>query len=168
MLPSMPSSAARLDAPRLDAAELERRFESLLPLMQEEWPELAEAELRRIGPDADALVAHIAERTGQGRVMSRRLLAELLDLCAPRAARPRPRAAPAAASGSEPLDNLVASLEAWLDDLTRQVKREVAPMALNSARQHIGMALLLAGGLGLMVGLVLGALGYPHEKTDGD
>lgn len=55
-----------------------------------------------------------------------------------------------------------------LDDIARQVKQDVTPLAVDTARQHIGLALLLAGGIGLMIGLFLGALGYPQEQADVD
>ncbi|NOY24956.1 MAG: hypothetical protein GXP62_03700, partial [Oligoflexia bacterium] len=132
--------------------------------------------------NADALVALIAGHSGHTRALTRQQLGELLDV----ATQPSPQDAPppgadrrdstsqararrpADPSPLEPLDRLVRSLEEHLDDMARQVKQDVATLALDTARQHIGLALLLAGGLGLMVGLILGALGYPQEVEDGE
>lgn len=162
----MPTSPSALNPDQLRA-----RFAQLLPLLAEEWPDLNAVELEATAGDADALVELIATRTDQTRALTRRQLAELLTLVSTSPRRPRPAAQSSAASSSpavEPLDRLVHSLEEYLDDLTRQVKRDVAPLALNSARENMGLALLLAGGFGLTLGLFLGAMGYPHEKLDDD
>jgi len=152
----------------LDADLLRARFRQLLPLLAEEWPDLNAVELEATEGEADALVDLICSRTEQTRALTRRQLAELLALVSASPRRPRQAAAASAPPTIEPLDRLVQSLEEYLDDLTRQVKRDVAPLALNSAREHMGLALLLAGGFGLTLGLFLGAMGYPHEKLDDD
>lgn len=164
----MPDAHATLNPELLRA-----RFVQLLPLLAEEWPDLNPVEVEATDGDAQALVELIASRTDQTRALTRRKVAELLSLLnpPPKRARATPGTRPPPSPStpvSEPLDRLVISLEEYLDDLTRQVKRDVAPLALSSAREHMGLALLLAAGLGLTVGLFLGAMGYPREKTDDD
>lgn len=139
------------------------------------------------------MVDLVAEHTLRSRALVRRQLGELLDLCeaplpvrvsrvspaaAPSPARPSPVApSPVASSPTpsraepgpvDPIERLVVSLEGHLDDLTRQVKADVTPLAVATVREHVGLALLVAGGLGLMLGLVLGALGYPHSSPDAE
>lgn len=168
----------------LDPGAFQAAFALVLPLMRDEWPGLDPNTLAATEGDVDAVVALVAENTGQTRALCRRQLFELLALAsehapepaaapspsraAPRRAARAPSPEPAEPSPVEPLDRLVRNLEEHLDDIARQVKQDVAPLAVDTARQHIGLALLLSGGIGLMVGLFLGALGYPQEAGDVD
>ena len=144
-------------------------------MILEEWPQLEVGALDATGGQFALVVSLVAEHTGRTRAMSRRLLGELLALLEappeppPRAHRPPPRARRASEEPAHPLDpieKLVVSLEGHLEDLTQQVKADVTPLAVATARQHVGIAMLLAGGLGLMLGLFLGAMGFPHDSAD--
>lgn len=168
----------------LDAAAFGRAFAQVRPWILEEWPAVDADALDATGGDADAVVALVAESADLTRARTRRLLGELLEEAtpserpaAPRATRPagpRPAAAgsrDARDAGSSPLDpfeRLVGALEGHLDELAQQVKADVAPLAADTARKHLGLSLLLAGGIGLMVGLFLGALGYGGEAAAPD
>lgn len=162
--------------PTSDAARFAARFDQLRPGILEEWPELDAEVLDGTAGELERVVALVAERTGRTRAVSRRLLRELLAEvdapAAPPAARtPRPANREPEPPHLDALERLFTTLESHLDDLTRQVKADVAPLALDTVRQHMGMALLIAGGLGVMLGLALGALGFPHagaEKEGGD
>ena len=146
----------------------------------DEWPDLDAAALDATAGDAEAVVSLVAAHTERTKVLTRRQLAELLAIATepepepqpqPQRAKParsasRRKPAPDETSPTEPLDRLVRNLEEHLDDIARQVKQDVTPLAVDTARQHIGLALLLAGGIGLMVGLFLGALGYPQVPAE--
>lgn len=159
----------------------------LQALIREEWPGLDGARLEACEGRLDAVVVLVADHTERTRALTRRQLAELLAVALEPAPEPLPRPGPRVAPrpsaraadreplppALEPFDRLLRSLEGHVDELTQQVKADVAPLAMDTARQHIGLALLLAGGLGLMLGLFLGALGYPQngkgfEGTDDD
>ncbi len=153
----------------LDPARLTAHFGALRPWILDEWPDLDADALDGTGGDADALTSLIAEHTGRTRAATRHQLAELLDLATrpdPEPTRQARRSAPPPVEPADPIERLVSSLEGHLDELTRQVKADVTPLAVDTARKHLGLTLLLAGGIGLMLGLFLGALGYPHEIPD--
>ncbi len=177
-LPTAPRQ--RVDPTRFSAA-----FADLQGWILDEWPDLDPDALADTGGDLAAVVALVAEHTERTRAWSRQQLGELLDLAtAPppvevvSAPPPRPRRTSEGAQAREragatngreaddrpldPIEKLMSSLEGHLDELTQQVKADVAPLAVDTARQHLGLALLVSGGLGLMLGLFLGALGYPH------
>lgn len=163
--------------PSFDPQQVRAAWPELRALILDEWHDLDVAAVDETAGDADALVTLVAEHGERTRAMTRRLLAELLLLAreqqapapppsrAPRATSRRVQAAAATADSNplDPFDRLVSSLEDHMEDLARQVKDDVTPLAVDTARRHLGLSLLLAGGIGLMVGLFLGALGYPHD-----
>jgi hypothetical protein len=163
-----------------DPAAFQEAFGDLRSLILEEWPELDADELDTTEGALDRVVVLVAGVSGRTKAMSRRLLAELVEVSAldaaprptpapprrpaPPPARPMARAARTEPSVSEPVESLVTSLEAHLEALTREVKRDVAPLAADTAREHLGLVLLLTAGIAFAVGLFLGALGYPRDE----
>ena len=139
-------------------------------MILEEWPSLDAEALDATGGQLELVVALVAEETGRTRAVSRRQLRELVaELEPPPEPRPPAPAAPPAPPDParlDALDRLFNTLESHLDDLTRQVKADVAPVALDTVREHVGIALLIAGGVGVMIGLTLGALGFPHAGAE--
>jgi hypothetical protein len=151
-----------------DAARFEARFGQLRVQILEEWPEVEVEALDATGGQLELVVAQIAEATGRTRAVSRRQLRELMaELDPPSEPRLRTRrtAREPEPRHLDPLERLFVTLESHLDDLTKQVKSDVTPMALDTVRQHVGISLLIAGGLGMMLGLALGALGFPHPPA---
>jgi hypothetical protein len=144
------------------------RFDELRKLILEEWPDLEAEALQGTQGRLDRVAALVAARTGRTRAHSRRQLREILAELDP-PSEPRPRARRDAREPEprppDPLERLFVSLESHLEDLTRQVKSDVTPLAVDTVRQHVGVALLIAGGLGMLLGLFLGALGFPHEPA---
>lgn len=159
-----------------DAARFQARFDQLREPILEEWPGVDGEALDATGGQLELVVALVAEHTGRTHALTRRLLRELMaELDLP--PEPRPQVRSVAREPEPPhldaLDRLFNTLESHLDDLTKQVKSDVTPLAVDTVRQHLGLALLIAGGLGMMLGLTLGALGFPHagagkEDADGD
>ena len=143
------------------------------PLILEEWPGIDPGALDSTEGDLERTVALVVDASGRTRAMSRLLLTELLVVGggAPRTASP-PRRAPIRRrneSGvAEPIESLVSSLEGHLEALAHEVKSDMAPLAAKTAREHLGLVLLLTAGIGLVVGLFLGALGYPHDEPDAE
>lgn len=154
------------NGPNPDAARFEARFEELRVLILEEWPDVEVDALDATGGQFELVAALVAEATGRTRAVSRRQLRELLAELDP-PSEPRPRAPRAAREPRhlDPLERLFVTLESHLEDLTKQVKADVTPLAVDTVRQHMGLALLIAGGLGMMLGLALGALGFPHQPA---
>ncbi|MES2641094.1 MAG: hypothetical protein V4850_16520 [Myxococcota bacterium] len=155
-------------APNPDAGRFQALFQELREPILEEWPDLEADALDATGGQLELVVVLVAEQTGRTRAVSRRLLRELMaELETPPEPRPRPRRAAREPEPRplDPLERLFVSLESHVEDLTKQVKADVTPLAVDTVRQHLGVALLLAGGLGLMLGLFLGALGFPHKDA---
>lgn len=158
-------------------------FGQLSPLILDEWPTIEAADLEATEGVLDGVVVLVAEASGRTRAKSRQLLGELIEVvqqpmrAAPPTPRPPPPQPPAPVPPerppprrepesrvAEPVESFIASLEGHLEDLTREVKRDVAPLAADTAREHLGLVLLLTGAIGFALGLFLGALGYPHDN----
>lgn len=158
--------------PTPDPQTFREAFAALRPLILDEWPDLGENALDETEGDLDQVTALIAEHAGRTKALTRRLLAELLGVVSEKVRPPPPprrsnRATREPESSvAEPVESLVSSLEAHLEDLTREVKRDVAPLAADTAREHLGLVLLLTAGIAFAVGLFLGALGYPHDQRE--
>jgi ElaB/YqjD/DUF883 family membrane-anchored ribosome-binding protein len=143
------------------AAAFRRAFDAVSPLIREEWPDVDAASLAATEGDFDKVVALVAERTERTRVGVRRQLSELLTLAravpkseANGARVPAERARPA----FDQMDDVLAAirrLEAFASDEAKRISDKVVPAAETRIRQSLWTSLLLALGLGLILGLWL-------------
>jgi hypothetical protein len=116
------------------------RFEALLPAIQHQWPDVARQTLEATRGSLDEVAEVIAQHTGKTAGVVQDQLQELLQLAGEQTSR--------LASSLEPLEH---QLEALLDDLNASLR----PRIEKPVRERPLLALGLAGGVGLLLGLLL-------------
>ncbi len=149
----------------------------LIPLMVEEWPDLRREDLENIADDPEATVIYIATHTDHTRTLVRRHLGELASLASNQADDTADDSAAAnsghrakvdlslnspdlptdrAAAEPSTIDQLLGELEDRTDQLIQDFKAEMLPELEKKARSNLGTSLLMAVGLGVILGLLLG------------
>jgi hypothetical protein len=134
-------------------------FKAMVPLILAEWPQLLETNLVATEGDLDLAVAYISGETDRTQTLTRRHLEELATLVEPA---PEPAPAPALpASDTEAdhpstIDQLLGDLETRTEHLMAEFKAEMLPELEKKARSNLGTSLLIALGLGFILGLLLG------------
>ena len=116
------------------------RFEALLPAIQRQWPDVARQTLEATRGSLDEVAEVIAQHTGKTAGVVQDQLQELLQLAGEQTSR--------LARSLEPLEH---QLEALLDDLNASLR----PRIEKPVRERPLLALGLAGGVGLLLGLLL-------------
>jgi ElaB/YqjD/DUF883 family membrane-anchored ribosome-binding protein len=130
-----------LDTPPTAAQQqFKERFETLIPTIQREWPEVARQTLEATRGSLDEVAEVIAEHTGKTASVVRDQLHELLHVAGEQTSR--------LATSLEPLER---QLETLLDDLNTSLR----PRIEKPVRERPLLALGLAGGVGLVLGLML-------------
>ena len=120
--------------------QFRERFETLIPTIQREWPQVARQTLEATRGSLDEVAEVIAEHTGKTATVVRDQLQELLQVAGEQTSR--------LASSFEPLER---QLEDLLDDLNATLR----PRIEKPVRERPLLALGLAGGVGLLLGLML-------------
>lgn len=157
-----------VDATRDDARVkgFQRAFASIVPLVVEEWPLVPRAEVDATAGDLEALTALLARHLDRTKVLVRRQLLELYDVATAGRAAPDPsangeakraegEAAPRAEMQVEEVIAAVRRLEAFAADEAKRMSGTVLPVAEAKVRQNLWASLLMALGLGVIVGLWL-------------
>ncbi len=132
-----------------------QHFEAMVPLLLAEWPQLIEANLLDTEGDLDLTVAYISGETDRTQTLIRRQIQELTTLV-------EAAAAPITSSnGAEPsppssIENLLDDLESRTEHLIQELKAEMLPELEQRARGNLGQSLLIALGIGFVLGLILG------------
>ena len=121
-------------------AEFRERFESLLPTIQREWPEVARHTLEATRGSFDTVVEVIARQTGSTSEGIKEQLLELLQVSGEQVHQ--------LADSLRPLEE---QLEHLLDDLHHTLR----PRIEKPVRERPLMALGIAAGVGLITGLLL-------------
>ena len=129
--PTVESAAAR---------QFRDRFESLLPSIQREWPEVARHTLEATRGSFDTVVEVIARQTGRTSDGVTQQLLELVQVTGDQAHH--------LADSLRPLEE---QLEHLLDDLNASLR----PRIEKPVRERPLMALGIAAGVGVLVGLLL-------------
>lgn len=149
---------ARTSAHEVSADDFQRVFQAVTPLIHEEWPGLDAAALEATGGDLDKVASLIAAHVDRTRVAVKRQLFELHALASRSA---QQSGAPAPSNGwisSARIDELVAAvrrLEALAAEEAKKVSGTVLPKAEAKVKENLWVSLLLALGLGLILGLWL-------------
>ncbi len=124
----------------LTASQFRDRFESLLPSIQREWPEVARHTLEATRGSFDSVVEVIARQSGRTTEVVKQQLLELLEVTGDQAHQ--------LADSLRPLEE---QLEQLLDDLNASLR----PRIEKPVRERPLMALGVAAGVGVLVGLLL-------------
>ena len=117
------------------------RFESLLPRIQERWPDVARQTLEATRGSLDEMVRVIAQQTSEGSPYGiREQLEELLSVASDRTR-----------DFADSLEPLEKQLEELLDDLNSTLRPRIEKPVRNRPLLAIGMA----AGIGVILGLLL-------------
>ncbi len=116
------------------------RFESLLPKIQERWPDLAKQTLEATRGSLDEVIRVISQHTGKTSFGVQEQLEELLNTAGNRTRD--------LADSLEPLEK---QLEEILDDLNSSLR----PRIEKPIKQKPLLAIGMAAGLGLLIGILL-------------
>jgi ElaB/YqjD/DUF883 family membrane-anchored ribosome-binding protein len=135
-----PGNGRAPEAPGPGATLFRERFESLLPTIQREWPEVARHTLEATRGSFDGVVEVIARHTGSTSEGVKEQLLELLQLTGDQAQQ--------LADSLRPLED---QLEKLLDELNTNLR----PRIEKPVRERPLMALGVAAGIGLLTGLLL-------------
>ncbi len=145
--PGETSADAEAQAPAAESAtssqfsgQFRDRFETLLPSIQREWPEVARHTLEATRGSFDTVVEVIARQTGRTSEGVKQQLLELVQVTGDQAHQ--------LADSLRPLEE---QLEYLLDDLNASLR----PRIEKPVRERPLMALGLAAGVGVLVGLLL-------------
>ena len=122
------------------ATQFRERFESLLPSIQKEWPEVARHTLEATRGSFDTVVEVIARQTGRTSEGVKQQLLDLVQVTGDQAHQ--------LADSLRPLEQ---QLEQLLDDLNASLR----PRIEKPVRERPLMALGVAAGVGVLVGLLL-------------
>ena len=126
------------------ADPLREHFQALLPLLQQEWPEIARERWEATCGSLEELVQLIAGQTSHTRTVVRAQLLELVNHVG------RIRETPKA------WDEVLHPLEERLDTLLDELRRDLRPRLERSIRQQPLWSLSVAVLAGLVTGLLLG------------
>lgn len=121
-------------------------FDTLRPLLLAEWPALDRAALDATGGDLDAVVALLVELTGQPAAELRQKVDDLVAV----AGDSRGRVAAAR------LESALRRMEARANELRDRVKDDLVPEAEQKIKDNLLASLLIALGLGVILGLLMG------------
>ena len=128
------------DPATASGAQFRERFESLLPLIQQEWPSVARSALEATRGSFERVVEVIAEQTGRTSSGVQAQLLELVAVTGDQASR--------LADSLRPLEE---QLEGLLDELNTNLR----PKIEKPVREQPLLALGIAAGVGLLAGLLL-------------
>lgn len=145
--PGETSADAEAQAPAAESAtssqfssQFRDRFETLLPSIQHEWPEVARHTLEATRGSFDTVVEVIARQTGRTSEGVKQQLLDLVQVTGDQAHQ--------LADSLRPLEQ---QLEQLLDDLNASLR----PRIEKPVRERPLMALGVAAGVGVLVGLLL-------------
>lgn len=124
---------------------LREHFQTLLPLLQQEWPEIARERWEATRGSLEELVQLIASQTSHTRTVIRAQLLELVNHVG--RIREKPKA----------WDEALHPLEERLDSLVDELRRDLGPRLKRGVQQQPLLSLAVAVLAGLVTGLLLGS-----------
>lgn len=128
-------------------------FAELKPLIMAEWPKVAEDALDETHGDRDAIVEVVVASAEVAREVAERQVDELRQL-----ARDEPSAA-AGDGAARPVQEVARSLQAKMNEVASYVRGQMLEDARGKARENFLVTLLLAIGLGFVLGIIVRGFG---------
>ena len=116
------------------------RFESLLPIIQERWPDIAHQTIEATKGSLDEMVRVISQHSGKTANTAREQLEELFD-----------SAGEKTKDIAESLEPLEKQLEELLDDLNKTLR----PRIEKPVRERPLLAIGVATSIGVIIGIIL-------------
>ncbi|WP_159790575.1 hypothetical protein [Sodalinema gerasimenkoae] len=164
---------------RLSPEQFQERFESLVPLITQEWSLMAPEELKATEGDLDLTVDLVADATEHTKTLIHAQLAELhsLSLSWERQAQKEKRQSEELSHSeshdvqskseteksdhpsSPSIDDVLDLLERRTEQLVERVKADVLPEVKSQAKRNLGASILTALGIGFLLGLFVGGSG---------
>jgi len=118
------------------------RFDSLLPEIQRHWPDVARQILEAIRGSFDDVAHVIAEQSGRTVTAVKQQLLELVDV---------------AGDQTQRLGQTLQPLEQQLESLLDELNATLRPRIEKPVRERPLLAIGLAAGVGVLLGLLLGS-----------
>ncbi|MGC9525748.1 MAG: hypothetical protein ACP5D7_09445 [Limnospira sp.] len=147
--------------PTLSQTEFADRFDAIIPLILEEWPQLATEDLAATEGNLELAIDYIVARTDHTRTLVRHYLAELSRVQRWRETRQNSDSPNSDPSKLEDyilptLDRTLKTLEGRTEKLLTRFETEMLPEVNRKAKENVGTSLLTALGIGFILGLLLG------------
>ncbi len=143
-----------------DPQTFEKTFQQIVPLILEEWPQLTREDLLATEGKLEQAIHYISSQTEHTHALVRRYVNELVGLVQTNrsedASTDAPNEARVGEVMSSKIDDLVTDLEARTEQLMQEFKAEVLPELERRARSNLGTSLLIALGIGFILGLSFG------------
>ena len=135
-------STAPSPGPVAAAVGFRERFDSLLPEIQRHWPEVARQTLEATRGSFDDVAHVIAEQSGRTVTAVKQQLLELVDV---------------AGDQTQRLGQTLQPLEQQLESLLDELNATLRPRIEKPVRERPLLAIGLAAGVGVLLGLLLGS-----------
>ena len=137
-----PSSSGPVPEAAPSAAGFRERFDSLLPEIQRHWPEVARQTLEATRGSFDEVAHVIAEQSGRTVTAVKQQLLELAEV---------------AGGQTQRLGQSLQPLEQQLESLLDELNATLRPRIEKPVRERPLLAIGLAAGVGVLLGLLLGS-----------
>ena len=119
---------------------LNEKIDSLIPLIKEKWPTLAQQTLEAAKGSIDELVEVIAGNTGTSAKRIKRQLFEIID---------------SIRENKWEISEKIEPLESQLEDLLEELNNTLRPKIESPIKQKPILSIAIAAGIGLLIGTLL-------------
>ena len=116
------------------------KIDSLLPLIQEKWPSIAQQTLEATKGSIDDLVEVIANNTGNPAIGIKRQLFEIID---------------SIRENNFEISEKIEPIENQLEELLEELNNTLRPKIENPIRKKPILSIAIAAGIGLLIGSIL-------------
>ncbi|MDC3040880.1 hypothetical protein OA105_00625 [Prochlorococcus sp. AH-736-B08] len=116
------------------------KIDSLLPLIKEKWPSLAQQTLEATKGSIDDLVEVIASNTGNSAIGIKRQLFEIID---------------SIRENNFEISEKIEPIENQLEELLEELNNTLRPKIENPIRKKPILSIAIAAGIGLIIGSIL-------------
>ncbi len=140
------------EATQFDAEAFKKHFSTIEPLIREEWPEVDTAALEQTEGNHDQVVDLVAEQTEHTKALVKRQLRELAELTVDEQSE---ELIGKVERRLKEAKTVLESLQTKATDMASYVRRDMLPEAKTKATEHPIAVLLMAIGLGFVLGFIL-------------
>ena len=120
---------------------LREKIDSLIPLIQERWPNIAQQTLETAKGSIDDLVGVIANQTGSSANGIKNQLFEIIDSIQD--------------NSWEQISDKIEPIESQLEELLDELNNTLRPKIENPIRQQPILSIAVAAGIGLLIGTLI-------------